>query len=126
MAKAILEYSTQPGLDVVNFFEMVLFSFLTGNADMHLKNFSLIYRPGIGPVLSPAYDLAATALVNTADDEDLALTLNGRKKKTNTGDFKAAFQTARLDAKQQYNLLKKMGKARPKWLEWIDVGFLGY
>ncbi len=40
------------------------------------------------------------------------------------GDFKAAFQTAQLDAKQQDNLFKKMGKARPKWLEWIDRSFL--
>jgi len=77
VAKAILKYSANPGLDVVNFFELVLFSFLTGNADMHLKNFSLIHQPTIGSVFSPAYDLVATALVNPTDDEDLALTLNG-------------------------------------------------
>jgi serine/threonine-protein kinase HipA len=46
---------------------------------MHLKNFSLIRQPGLGMVLSAAYDLVATALVNPADDEDLGLTLNGKK-----------------------------------------------
>lgn len=81
VAKVILKYSRNPGLDVINYFEQVLFSFLTGNADMHLKNFSLIKIPGTGHVLSPAYDLVATALVNPADKEDLALTLNGKKKK---------------------------------------------
>lgn len=64
VAKAILKYSANPGLDLVNFSELVLFSFLTGNADMHLKNFSLIYDPTNGPVLSPAYDMLSTALVN--------------------------------------------------------------
>lgn len=52
IAKAIEKYSAYPGFDVVNFFELLLFSFLTGNADMHLKNFSLIRQPGQGMVLS--------------------------------------------------------------------------
>ena len=67
IAKAILKYSVNPGLDVVNFYEQVLFSFLTGNADMHLKNFSLINMTGIGHVLSPAYDMVATSLVNISE-----------------------------------------------------------
>ena len=124
IAKAILKYSASPGLDVVNFFELVLFSFLTGNADMHLKNFSLIHQPSTGPVFSPAYDLVATALVNPADDEDLALTLNGKKKKVNRHDFTTAFGTLGLDSKQQENLFKKMEKAKTKWLEFIDISFL--
>ena len=124
VAKAILKYSATPGLDVINFFELVLFSFLTGNADMHLKNFSLIHQPATGPIFSPAYDMIATALVNPADDEDLALTLNGKKKKINRNDFIAAFTTLGLDAKQQENIFKKMEKAKPSWLEFIDFSFL--
>ena len=124
VAKAILKYSTSPGLDVFNFFELVLFSFLTGNADMYLKNFSLIYRPGTGPVFSPAYDLVATTLVNPADDEDLALTLNGKKKKMNRNDFITAFTTLGLDIKQQQNIFKKMEKAKTSWLEFVDISFL--
>ena len=124
VAKAILKYSANPGLDVVNFFEVVLFSFLTGNADMHLKNFSLIYEPTIGPVFSPAYDLVATALVNPADDEDLALTLNGKRKKINRSDFIKAFTTLGLDIKQQENIFDKMERAFPKWKQMIDISFL--
>jgi serine/threonine-protein kinase HipA len=108
----------------VNFFELVLFSFLTGNADMHLKNFSLIRQPGIGPILSPAYDLVATTLVNPSDDEDLALTLNGKKKKIRYNDFIAAFNTLKLEAKQQENIFRKMEKSKDKWLEFIDLSFL--
>lgn len=124
IAKAIIKYSTNPGLDVVNFFEQVLFSFLTGNADMHLKNFSLINQPGIGPVLTPGYDMVATAIVNPADDEDLALTLNAKKKKIKRSDFVAAFTTLNLEAKQQGNIFNKMEKAKDKWMDLIDKSFL--
>jgi len=124
IAKAIVKYSSNPGLDVVNFFEQVLFSFLTGNADMHLKNFSLILKPGVGNDLAPAYDLVATALVNPADKEDLALTLNGKKKKITRNDFIAAFRTLNLDPKQQENIFRKMISAKTGWMDFIGISFL--
>ncbi len=124
IAKAIQKYSTTSGLDVVNFFELVLFSFLTGNADMHLKNFSLLEQPGLGMILSPAYDLVNTALVNPADDEEMALSLNGKKKKLKKQDFVAAMNTLKLDEKQQENIFIKMEKAKSKWMEQIDISFL--
>lgn len=124
IAKAILKYSSNPGLDLVNFFEQVLFSFLTGNADMHLKNFSIINTHEQGYVLSPSYDMVATAIVNPADDEDLALTLNAKKKKISRKDFISVFNTFKLDEKQQENIFKKMEKARGKWLKCIDDSFI--
>jgi len=124
VAKVILKYSRNPGLDVVNYFEQVLFSFLTGNADMHLKSFSLIKLPGMGHVLSPAYDLVATALVNPADKEDLALTLNGKKKKITRNDFITAFRTLNLDLKQQENIFRKMMNAKAGWMDFIGISFL--
>jgi len=124
MARAIRKYSANPGLDVVNFFEQVLFSFITGNADMHLKNFSLLKQEEVGYVLSPAYDMVATALVNPDDNEELALTLNGRKRKIERGDFIAAFDGQQLDKKQQSNIFAKMEKAESAWMECIDVSFV--
>jgi serine/threonine-protein kinase HipA len=124
VAKAIQKYSIYPGLDVVSFFEIVLFSFLTGNADMHLKNFSLFEQTNSGMALSPAYDLLATALVNPADDEDLALNLNGKKKKIKKSDFLAAFNTFKLDEKQQINIFNKMTKAKQSWIETVKISFL--
>lgn len=124
IAKTILRYSATPGLDVVNFFEMVLFSFLTGNADMHLKNFSLYHQRNLGMVLTPAYDLVATKLVNPQDDEDLALTLNGKKKKIKKVDFINAFNTLGLEQKQQEIIFSKMEKSRPKWLKHIENSFM--
>jgi serine/threonine-protein kinase HipA len=124
IGKVIQMYSVTPGLDLVNFFELVLFSFLTGNADMHLKNFSLLDQPGVGMTLSPAYDLVNTALVNPADKEEMALTLNGRKRKLKKQDFLAAMNALKLDEKQQKNIFSKMAKALPKWKALIDCSFL--
>src|SRR5690606_7238009 len=96
----------------------------TGNADMHLKNFSLITRPGLGPILSPAYDMLCTAVVNPADDEELALTLNGKKKKIRRNDFAQAFNAAGLDKKQQENIISKLVDRKEAWLTMIQNSFL--
>jgi serine/threonine-protein kinase HipA len=124
IARAIQKYSATPGLDIINFLELVLFSFITGNADMHLKNFSLLEKPGLGMILSPAYDLVNTALVYPAHDEEMALTLNGKKKKLKKQDFVATFNTLKIEAKQQQNIFSKMEKASPKWIELIEASFL--
>lgn len=122
IAKLIKRYSGNPGLDAYNFYEVVLFSFLTGNSDMHLKNFSLIKRTD-HYALSPAYDLVATQLV-TDDDEDLALTLNGKKKKITHRDFHAAMSRAAIPSKAIQNLFKKYQKLTPSWEAIIDQSFL--
>jgi serine/threonine-protein kinase HipA len=125
IAKAILRHSANPRLDVINFFEVVLFSFLTGNADMHLKNFSLIdldERDGMS--LATAYDLLSTALVMPSDDEDLALTLNGKKKRITFKDFKTAFKTLSVDEVVQDRMFRRFSKARPVLERMIDRSFL--
>jgi serine/threonine-protein kinase HipA len=124
IARTILKYSSRPGLDVVNFFEQVVFSYLTGNADMHLKNFSLIHHPGVGYTLAPAYDLIATTLVNPGDTEELALNLKGKKRKLKRQDFTDAFQSLQLDERQGENIFLKMERAMPKWMEFIDISFI--
>jgi len=124
VAKAILKYSANPGLDVVNYYELVLFCFLTGNADMHLKNFSLLHTPGLGYGLAPAYDLVATALVNPADTEELALTLNGKKKRLRQTDFRQAAQRAGVDDKVVTGILARFSKAKPAWYEFTGRSFL--
>ena len=123
IAKAIKKYSVNSGLNVVNFFELVLFSFLTGNNDMHLKNFSLLKRNSEYD-LCPAYDLVATELVVEADDEDLALSINGKKKKIKKKDFEVVMIGAGLDLKVIENIFKKYKKLIPKWSKFIEGSFL--
>jgi serine/threonine-protein kinase HipA len=75
-------------------------------------------------ILSPAYDLVNTLLVNPADDEEIALTLNGKKKKIKKQDFATAMTASKLDKKQQENIFLKMEKAKPKWMEQIEISFM--
>jgi serine/threonine-protein kinase HipA len=124
IARAIAEYSVNPGLDITNFFEQLLFSFLTGNADMHLKNFSLIDNPGMGYVLSPAYDMIASSLVVEGDEEELALTLNGKKKKLRKKDFLEAINRFEIDARAIENIFDKFKNLAEKWDEFINISFL--
>jgi len=124
IAKAVLKYSANPGFDVINFYEMVIFSFLTGNSDMHLKNFSLIKNSPTGCNLCPAYDMVASQLVVEGDDEELALTLNGKKKKLKYSDFVTAMKSAGIEEKVLENIFKRFAKTQPEWHKLIDIGFL--
>src|SRR5882762_7518665 len=115
IAKAIIKYSANPGLDLINFFEQMVFSFITGNADMHLKNFSLIHQPALGYVLSPAYDMVATSLIVKGDKEELALHLNGEKSKIKRRDFDAIFDLFKIETKSKTNVFERFQQALPKW-----------
>ena len=123
IGKAIRKYSTYPQLDMVDFLELVYFSWLTGNNDMHLKNFSL-YAPAGEPVLSPAYDLLSAAISNPADDEELALNLNGKKKHIKDSDFIAAFKTCGVPEIVFDRIKKKYIDLIPKFEEEIQSSFL--
>lgn len=123
IAKQIRQYSSAPLLDVINFWEVVIFSWLTGNADMHLKNFSL-FKPKAAYMLTPAYDLVSTAIVMPEDKEELALTLNGKKKKIKRSDFEKAMRDNGIDEKSIANLFNKFEKVLPHWFSIIEESFL--
>lgn len=123
IAKLIRQHSAAPLLDVVNFWEMVIFSWLTGNADMHLKNFSL-YRPADNYILTPAYDLLSTALAMPEDDEELALTLNGKKKRIMRDDFEKAMRENGMKDNAIAKLFDRFSKSVPKWHGLINESFL--
>ena len=124
IAKVIQKHSSAPKLDLVNYWELVVFSWITGNADMHLKNFSLYSKQSGIYTLSPAYDMLSTALVMPEDTEELALTLNGRKRKIKKSDFEVAMQASGLDKKVVDNVFNKFLKAQDKWFEFINSSFL--
>ena len=124
IAKLILLYSHVPKLDLVNFWQQLLFCWITGNADMHLKNFSL-YSPTKGQyALTPAYDMLSTVLATPDDTEELALTLNGKKRKLKRSDFETAFIQSGLDAKVGLRLFLRFEKSITRWLSFIVTSFL--
>jgi serine/threonine-protein kinase HipA len=124
VAKLVLKYSSSPLLDVSNFYEQVLFSFFTGNSDMHLKNFSLLEKEGQGLSLCPAYDLVPTTLVNPADKEELALTLNAKKRKLNYADFLAAYENSGLNKKVLDNTLELFMYCKPEMENVLGKSFV--
>ena len=123
IGKAIRKYSANAQLDMVDFLELVYFSWLTGNNDMHLKNFSL-YCPADEPVLTPAYDLLNAVICNPADDEELALNLGGKKKRMTDADFKAAYRTCGVPEIVFDRVKKKYAGLLPKFEEEIQCSFL--
>ena len=123
IAKTIVAYSSMPKLDLVNFMQVLLFSFITGNNDMHLKNFSL-YRPKKLYQLTPAYDLLNVAIVNPKDKEELALTLNGKKSRLKLSDFLKASATMGIEENVTMQLIASMKNALPAWAELINNSFL--
>lgn len=124
IAQAIAQYSSMPKMDVINFFEVILFSWITGNNDMHLKNFSL-FEPHDGNIrLTPAYDMMNAVILNSKDDEELALTLNGKKKKLKRSDFIISGQTMGIEQKTIERLIGKYVKLLPGMKKLIDNSFL--
>lgn len=123
IARLIKEYSSAPLLDVNVFWQIVLFSWITGNADMHLKNFSL-YNPSGSYGLAPAYDLVSTALVMPNDPEELALTLNGKKRKILRQDFEIAMTATGLNEKAVSNIFNKFERSISTWHQIIGQSFL--
>ena len=123
VSKVINRFSAAPMLDVVNFWQVVIFSWLTGNSDMHLKNFSL-YAPKGNYVLAPAYDLLNTLAVVPTDPEELALNLNGKKRKIGWRDWSAAMTRSGVPEKVQENMRKRFSAVLPQWEETIRSSFL--
>ena len=108
IARALRRYASSSGSDVMRFFEVLLFSFITGNSDMHLKNFSLLREHDGTWHLSPAYDLVPVKTVLPADKDDLALTVNGKNRTLRVSDFKVAAATMGLTSVQYRRLTGRM------------------
>lgn len=123
VGKAIAQCSANTLLDQVRYLELSVFSFLTGNNDMHLKNFSLI-KDGMEWRLSPAYDLLNAAIINPDDDEELALTLEGKKKKLKEANFTELGKGLGLNERQIQGVYKRMKGNKEKAFEWLNKSFL--
>ena len=86
IGRKLKEISSAPGYDVQLLFEQVVFNFILGNGDAHLKNYSIAYRDKDNIRLTPAYDIVCSKLV-IQGDEDSAITIHGKKNKLLREDF---------------------------------------
>jgi len=125
-AKIIRQYSSRVGVDVAEFFIRLVFCFIVGNSDMHLKNFSLIEtaeRSG-EYVLSPAYDLLPVNANMPSDKEQFALAMNGKKVNIRRGDFLKFADTCGITRQTAEKLIESLAKLTPQWLEMCDKSLL--
>ena len=126
LAETIKKYSSAPMLDVQRFWEIVLFSWMTGNSDMHCKNFSLLDSGNGEYVLSPAYDLLAVLLADPQDTEEMAMSfmVGGNKNGFDRNTFITAFTQSGIPAAVANKMIERMKSFLPKWKELISQSFL--
>lgn len=126
LADTVKKYSSAPMLDVQRFWEIVLFSWITGNSDMHCKNFSLIDRKNGDYVLSPAYDLLAVLLADPADTEEMAMSfiVGGPKSGFDRDTFMTAFVQSGIPTVVADKMIERMKGNLPVWKELISQSFL--
>ena len=116
-AKVIERSSSRVGIDLTELFMRLVFSFVTGNSDMHLKNFSLIETSENSGeyVLSPAYDLLPVNVILPADNEQTALTLNGKKRNIQKKDFYAFAYKCDIPKISAEKMIKKVVSLKEKY-----------
>ena len=126
LAETIKKYSSAPMLDVQRYWEVVLFSWITGNSDMHCKNFSLIDSGNGEYVLAPAYDLLAVLLADPADTEEMAMTftVGGTKSGFDRNTFMSAFTRSGIPVVVAEKIIERMRGYLPEWEELIGQSFL--
>lgn len=124
--KVIYRYTTTPGEEILKFFELILFCFIVGNADMHLKNFSLITEDISNITLAPCYDLLSTRLLISSknDPEDLALSLNGKKQNIRKKDFFEFGKNLNISEKVIQNTIESMSSCFSQWEQKIQKSFI--
>lgn len=113
-----------PALEKLKLFRLVLFNFLVGNEDMHLKNFTLI-RQGSKVNLSPAYDLLNTTILIKAKEE-IALSICGKKSRLKRGDLLNYFAIERLKLSKEIveDEMRMFNSILGKWEELLESSFL--
>lgn len=117
-AGIITKYSSRPGFDLSELFLRIIFSFVTGNSDMHLKNFSLIetsYNSG-EYVLSEAYDMIPANIIIPEDTEQFALTLNGKKRNIRLKDFLIFAKSIGMPEKSAKKMIKKVASFEDEYI----------
>lgn len=125
-AKIIEKYSSRIGIDMTEFYIRLVFSFIVGNSDMHLKNFSLIetYEGSGEYVLSPAYDLLPTNANMPEDKEQFALTMNGKKARLNRSDFIVFAERCNITKRVAEKLIDRLVKLTPQFLSMCENSLL--
>lgn len=124
--KIIAKYSSRRGLDLTELYLRIVFSFIVGNSDMHLKNFSLIEtEEGSGRyILSPAYDLLPVNVIMPEDKEQLALAINGKKTNIRKKDFLIFADECNISRTSAEKMIAKIVSMKETFISMSDESLL--
>ena len=125
VVNVIEEFCTFPAIEKADFFKRVLFCFITGNEDMHLKNFSVITKAG-KTTLTPVYDFLNSSIAIKNPEEELALSLKGKMSNFKSKDLIDYYAKERLGLNEKIidAILFDMNKNKSKWIELVEISFL--
>lgn len=125
LVPVIDEFCSFPAIEKADFFKRILFCFVTGNEDMHLKNFSLITKNG-KTTLTPIYDFLNSSIAIKNPEEEIALTLKGKKSNLKAADFVDYYAKEKLQLKEKTiaTILEQIHNTIPQWKELLDISFL--
>jgi len=125
VAAVVDRFCTFPAIELVKLFERTLFSFLTGNEDMHLKNFSLITRSGRID-LAPGYDLVNSTIALNNPTGEMAQPIRGRRSNLTRTDLFEYFagERLRINERSLNDTTRRFERAFPVWDQLIAVSFL--
>ena len=125
LVPVIDEFCSFPAIEKADFFKRILFCYVTGNEDMHLKNFSLITK-NEKTTLTPVYDFLNSSIAIKNPEEEIALTLKGKKSNLKASDFIDYYAKERLQLNEKTvnTILEQMLNTIPKWKELLEISFL--
>lgn len=126
VCEVVEQFASFPTLELEKIFKLTLFSFLIGNEDLHLKNFSIQTTQKGVRKLTPAYDLVNSTILLPNPEEELALELNGKKKGLKRSDFIDYFgpDHCYVPKDRGEKMLKDLVTQVPTFEEWIKKSFL--
>jgi len=117
--KLIKTITTFPKIEIQKFFRLILFNFLVGNGDAHLKNYSFMYLKN-RTVLTPAYDLVSSSILIPGETAS-AITINGKDNKFRLKDFKALASNMKIPELQVNLFIKFLLNKLPSFFQMIEV-----
>ena len=125
-AKVIKKYSSMAKFDLTELYLRLVFSFVIGNSDMHLKNFSMIEKAEGSSeyVLSSAYDLLPVNAIMPEDEEEFALTMCKKKRKIKKKDFLLFAEEIGIESVTAEKLLAKVIKEKDTFVTMVHESYL--
>lgn len=117
VAEKIIKSSTTPKLDLINLYERLLFGYLVGATELNLDSFKMA-KTMCGSSLAPALSIMPNSLITK--NNEMAMSLAGKRGDFTRSDFEGAMLAAGIEPKIIENIFAKFEKSIDPWCDFID------